>query len=187
MRAARPPPFPHQAEARMAVFEFIEGWYNPIAVTPPSTICRQSTTKGVTTQSSQPQALRRPLNRGSSTLQAADFVAYEVGKLSGVLDIEEARLFERFRTSFSLISGIPHKWKALSELEIRTELNLRGLAKRKRLVSYLGGVRTAFSSSLSNFFRSKLRSSSRSFSSASRCFSLIGFLGFDCFLVTAVF
>jgi len=36
----------------------------PIAATPPSTICRQSTTKGATTQSSQPQALRRPLNRG---------------------------------------------------------------------------------------------------------------------------
>jgi hypothetical protein len=39
-----------------------------IAVTPPSTICRRSTTKGATTQRSQPQALRRPLNRGNSTV-----------------------------------------------------------------------------------------------------------------------
>ena len=39
----------------------------PIAVSPPSTICRRSTTKGATTQSSQPQALRRPLNRGNSS------------------------------------------------------------------------------------------------------------------------
>ena len=38
----------------------------PIAATPPSTICRQSTTKGATTQRSQPQALRRLLNRGNS-------------------------------------------------------------------------------------------------------------------------
>ena len=42
--------FRTQVEARMAVFEFVEGCYKPIAVTPPSTICRQSTTKGVTTQ-----------------------------------------------------------------------------------------------------------------------------------------
>jgi hypothetical protein len=38
-----------------------------IAVTPPSTICRRSTTKGATTQRSQPQALRRPLNRDNSS------------------------------------------------------------------------------------------------------------------------
>jgi hypothetical protein len=50
-----------------------------------------------------------------------------------------------------------------------------------------GGVRTAFSISLSNFFRSKLLNSSRSFWSASRCFSVIGFFGFDGFFVTAVF
>ena len=36
----------------------------------------------------------------------------------------------------------------------------------------------AFSSALSNFFKSKLRSSSLSFSSSARSFSLIGFLGF---------
>ena len=58
--------FRTQVEARMAVFEFIEGWYNLIVVTPPSTICRRSTTKGPTTQRSQPQALRSPLNRGNS-------------------------------------------------------------------------------------------------------------------------
>src|SRR5271169_2010630 len=41
----------------------------PIAVTPPSTICRQSTTKGVTTQRGQPQALRHPLNWGNSRFE----------------------------------------------------------------------------------------------------------------------
>ena len=38
--------FKTQVEARMAVFEFIEGWYNPIAAIPPSTIFHRSTTKG---------------------------------------------------------------------------------------------------------------------------------------------
>jgi len=38
--------FKTQSEARMAVFEFIEGWYNPLAVISPSTIFHRSTTKG---------------------------------------------------------------------------------------------------------------------------------------------
>jgi putative transposase len=42
--------FKTQIEARMAVFEFIEGWYNPIAIIPPSTIFHRSTTKGFSKQ-----------------------------------------------------------------------------------------------------------------------------------------
>jgi putative transposase len=38
--------FRTKAEARMAVFQFIEGWYNPGAATQRSAICRPSTTKG---------------------------------------------------------------------------------------------------------------------------------------------
>ena len=45
----------------------------PIAATPPSTICRQSTTKGATTQRRKPQALRRPLNRGNSSPSTGRF------------------------------------------------------------------------------------------------------------------
>lgn len=41
--------FRFQVEARMAVFEFPRAGITPIAVSPPSTIRRQSTTKGVTT------------------------------------------------------------------------------------------------------------------------------------------
>ena len=38
--------FDTRTEARMAVFEFIEAWYNPVA--PPSTIFRRSPMKGFT-------------------------------------------------------------------------------------------------------------------------------------------
>jgi hypothetical protein len=34
----------------MAVFDFIEGWYNPIAAIPPPTIFHRSTTKGFSKQ-----------------------------------------------------------------------------------------------------------------------------------------
>jgi hypothetical protein len=46
--------FKTQIEARMAAFEFIEGWSTPIAATPPSTICHRSTTKGFSKQKVQP-------------------------------------------------------------------------------------------------------------------------------------
>src|SRR5271155_3441260 len=39
--------FKTQVEARMAIFDFIEGWYNPTAATPPSTTARPSTTKPI--------------------------------------------------------------------------------------------------------------------------------------------
>ena len=58
--------FRSHAEARMAVFEFIEGWYAPPdGATPPSNICHRSTTNGA----SYPplaQIHDRPRNRGNS-------------------------------------------------------------------------------------------------------------------------
>ena len=40
--------FRSHAEARMATFDFIEGWYNRDADTPPSTIARRPNSKGGT-------------------------------------------------------------------------------------------------------------------------------------------
>jgi hypothetical protein len=40
-------------------------------------------------------------------LHLADFAAYEIRKAYGVLDEESEKLFERFRTSFSLLSASP--------------------------------------------------------------------------------
>ena len=39
--------FKTKAEARMAIFQFIERWYNPGRAIPLLDICPQSTTKGV--------------------------------------------------------------------------------------------------------------------------------------------
>jgi hypothetical protein len=63
-------------------------------------------------------------------LQVGDFTAYEVGKVTSILDLESARLCERFRTSFLLIGDISHTWGSLSEEAIRTELNLRKIPRR---------------------------------------------------------
>ena len=65
-------------------------------------------------------------------LQVSDFVAYESGKISGILTNESTKLFQRFRASFGLIGKIPHIWAGLSEADIRAELNLRGIQRRQR-------------------------------------------------------
>jgi putative transposase len=60
--------FKTQIEARLAIFEFIEGWYNPHRRHSGSTISRPSTTKGVIQPKRVTPALHRPLNRGNSTI-----------------------------------------------------------------------------------------------------------------------
>ena len=55
--------FRSHADARMAIFKFIEGWYNPLRRH--SAVCHPSTTKGA----SYPplaQIHNRPRNRGNS-------------------------------------------------------------------------------------------------------------------------
>ena len=67
----------------------------------------------------------------ATPLHLADFAAYEIRKAYGALDEESEELFGRFRTSFSLLSDITHRWGNLGEVAIRTGLNIRGVAKRK--------------------------------------------------------
>ncbi len=66
----------------------------------------------------------------ATPLQLADFAAYEVRKAYVGLDAENAKLFERFRASFSLIGTIQSKWGTLGATAIRTEMNLRGVTRR---------------------------------------------------------
>ena len=63
--------FKTQAEARMAVFDFIEIWDNPITAIPRSTICRRSTTKGAIQQRLLPAAQHRLPKRGNSRIASA--------------------------------------------------------------------------------------------------------------------
>ena len=80
--------FRSHAEARMAVFEFIEGWYNPAGGTRPSAICHLSTTKGA----SYPplaQIHNRPRNRGNSReLDDADKAERLMRNLARRLEME---------------------------------------------------------------------------------------------------
>ena len=66
----------------------------------------------------------------ATPLHLADFAAYEIRKAYGVLDEESEKLFERFRTSFSLLGNITCRWGNLGEVAIRTGLNIRGVSKR---------------------------------------------------------
>ncbi len=67
----------------------------------------------------------------ATPLHLADFAAYEIRKAYGVLDEESEKLFERFRTSFSLLAEITRRWGNLGEVAIRTGLNLRGVSRRE--------------------------------------------------------
>src|SRR5208282_4020380 len=60
--------FHTQAAARMALFEFIEGWYNPHRRHSALDYLSPINYERSHDPSSQPQALRRPLNRGNSKL-----------------------------------------------------------------------------------------------------------------------
>jgi putative transposase len=59
--------FKTQAEARMAVFEFLEGWYNRIAVTPERGISPPWSMKDNMRPTLETQAVNSPRNRGNST------------------------------------------------------------------------------------------------------------------------
>jgi len=59
--------FHTQAAARMALFEFIEGWYNPHRRHSALDYLSPINYERSHDPSSQPQALRRPLNRGNSS------------------------------------------------------------------------------------------------------------------------
>jgi hypothetical protein len=59
--------FPTQAEARTAVFDFIEGWYNRTGGIPAWTICHRSAMYNGTLSSHSPKAVHRPGNRVNST------------------------------------------------------------------------------------------------------------------------
>jgi len=56
--------FRTQVEGDIAVFEFIEGSYNPHCRHSAIDYLSPSTTKGITSHKDLPQALRRPTNRG---------------------------------------------------------------------------------------------------------------------------
>jgi hypothetical protein len=72
-----------------------------------------------------------PNDRPLTPLQIGDFAAYELGKFFGLIDDKSEKLFLRFRTSFGLLGVVGHKWGKLEERNIRAELNLRGIPKRK--------------------------------------------------------
>lgn len=82
------------------------------------------------------QKARKPLRANAGPvvplipLQVADFVAYEVGKLTRTLRKDKFDIYEQYRASFLRIRGIPHRWKPLSGHAIRTDLNLLGVRKR---------------------------------------------------------
>jgi hypothetical protein len=64
-------------------------------------------------------------------LQVADFAAYEIGKAYGILNPDFGKPFERFRQSLFLLSRVgDRRWGELTELGIRTMLNVKGVSKR---------------------------------------------------------
>jgi|SRR5208282_5813155 len=64
-------------------------------------------------------------------LQVADIAAYEIGKFYVTVDPQVEALFHRFRTTFALLGNIHHMWGRLTEVGLRAEMNVRGIAKRK--------------------------------------------------------
>jgi Protein of unknown function (DUF3800) len=66
----------------------------------------------------------------ASPLQVADFAAYEVGKAYRTIE-QKDELFTDFRNSLGLLSvNIPHHWGRLTEVGIRSLLNLRSVRRR---------------------------------------------------------
>jgi len=64
-------------------------------------------------------------------LQVADFAAYEIRKVYMSVDEESDDLTSRFRTTLGmLVVNIPHKWGNMTEVGIRTIMNVRGIPKR---------------------------------------------------------
>ena len=59
--------FPTQAEARMAIFEYIEGWYNPHRRHSGSVTDHRLPSRGATNKPLETQAMNRPRNRGNSS------------------------------------------------------------------------------------------------------------------------
>ena len=64
-------------------------------------------------------------------MQVADILAYEIGKFYGTIDPRVDELFQHFRTSFALLTNIPRMWGRLTEVGLRTEMNLRGIKRRR--------------------------------------------------------
>lgn len=76
---------------------------------------------------------RFQLAKNDPPTQAADFVAYEVRQAYTALEVKSGEIFEKFRMSFVLLGQIPGRWGDLKDQDIRAELNVRKIPKRKPL------------------------------------------------------
>jgi hypothetical protein len=73
-----------------------------------------------------------PGTKKDAPLQAADFVAYELRKAHMELQVEDKKLWTKFRKSFLLLGQIEGTFGQVSETNIRTTMSLRGVSKRVR-------------------------------------------------------
>jgi len=73
-----------------------------------------------------------PGSKKDAPLQAADFVAYEVRKAHMALQVEDKKVWQKFRKSFLLMGQIEGTFGQVTEVSIRTLMSQRGIPKRMR-------------------------------------------------------
>jgi Protein of unknown function (DUF3800) len=67
----------------------------------------------------------------SAPLQAADILAYELLKVHRQFFLNPGKLFERFRTSFTLFRNIPNYWGPVQEEQLRVLCRLMEIPRRR--------------------------------------------------------